>query len=281
MSDGGRRETARSVDVLGAARALGARIGGGPRIHLVLGSGLGPLAEAIDEPVVVPFQELPGLPAAGVAGHAGRFLAGRLEGRAVLVQSGRYHLYEGWPAEVVAAPVRIAAAVGAEVTMLTNAAGGIGRHLEPGALVLLDDHLNLQFRNPLTGPLRAGEPRFPDMSAPYDPGLAGEAMAAASRLGIRLHRGTYAALTGPSYETPAEIRALARAGADVVGMSTVPSVVAARSLGLRVVAVSVVTNRAAGLSDELLSHEEVVETGRRAGATLERLIREILSSLPG
>lgn len=270
------------IDPAGAARVLADRLGRlRPRHLLVLGSGLGGLASAVEDPVTVPFEVLPGFPPAGVGGHAGRFLAGRLEGRSVLVQSGRYHVYEGHPLSVVTAPVRMAAELGVVRVLLTNAAGGIGPGLEPGALMLLNDHLNLQLRSPLAGPVREGEARLPDMSAPYDPELSGLAVEAARARGIRLRRGVYAAVTGPSFETPAEIRMLARAGADAVGMSTVPSVLTARAAGLAVLAVSMITNRAAGLSPEPLSHEEVVAVGRRAGAALERVVRGVLAGASG
>lgn len=263
-----------------AARVLADRLGGVPEAVLVLGSGLGRLADAVDAPTVVPFTDLPGFPPPTVEGHAGRWVAGRLEGRSVLVQQGRFHVYEGHPLSVVALPIRTARALGADTLMVTNAAGGIRRDLGPGSLVVLDDHLNLQFRNPLTGPVVDGEIRFPDMSAPYDPALVARAEAAALAEGIRLTRGVYAAVTGPSYETPAEVRMLARMGADVVGMSTVPEVVTARAAGMRCLGFSLVTNPAAGRSLQPLDHAEVVEVGRRAGATLERLIRAVLRELP-
>lgn len=268
------------VDVARAAGALSDRIRARPEILLVLGSGQSSVADVVEVEATVRFEELPGLPAADVSGHAGRFLTGRLEGRPVLVQAGRFHFYEGWPPDVVVAPVRIAAKLGVATVVLTNAAGGIGRGLEPGSVMLLDDHLNLQLRTPLAGPARDGEARFPDMSAPYDPLLAEAALEVAEAEGIRLLRGTYAAVTGPSYETPAEIRMLARLGADAVGMSTVPTVLVARALGLSVLALSTITNRAAGLARGSLSHEEVLEVGRRASGTVETLIRGVVADLP-
>jgi purine-nucleoside phosphorylase len=268
------------VDVEAAARALDRRFPGTPTVSIVLGSGLSGLVEGVEDPVEVPFQEVPGLPASGVAGHAGRFVHGRLEGRPVLLQAGRFHAYEGHPMEVVCAPVRIAAALGVGAMVFTNAAGGISRGLEPGTLLLLDDHLDLQLRGPLAGPVVPGEERFPDMSAPYDPGLQRRAVAAAAELGIHLPRGVYAAVLGPSYETPAEVAMLRTLGADVVGMSTVPEVIAARARGIPVLAISLVTNRAAGLSLSPLSHDEVLETGRVAGRRLERLLRRLVGELP-
>ncbi|NNK63590.1 MAG: purine-nucleoside phosphorylase [Gemmatimonadetes bacterium] len=271
-----------SANSRAAAEALGARISGDvPEVMLVLGSGLGALADAVEDPVVVPFEELPGFPAAGVAGHAGHWVAGRLEGRSVLVQQGRYHLYEGHAPETVVLPVRTARALGVERLVVTNAAGGIRRDLGPGSIVLLDDHINLQFRNPLTGGVHQGEIRFPDMSAPYDTAWMNEVEALALRLRVPLARGVYVAVTGPSYETPAEVRMLGRLGADVVGMSTVPEVIAARASGMRCLGFSLVTNAAAGLGAGTLDHAEVVEVGRQAGATLERLLRGVLAELDG
>jgi purine-nucleoside phosphorylase len=260
-----------------AAEALAGRLPDRPELLLILGSGLGHVADAVDDAVVIPFEDLPGFPAPSVAGHAGRYVSGRLEGRRVLVQQGRYHVYEGYPPEVVSLPVRTARAVGIQSMIVTNAAGGIRRDLGPGSIVLLDDHINLQFISPLTGPLRGGEQRFPDMSAPYDPGWMARAESVALSLGIPLSRGVYVAVTGPSYETPAEVRMLERMGADVVGMSTVPEVIVARAGGMRCLAFSLVTNPAAGRTTRPLDHAEVMEVGRRAGATLERLLRGVVA----
>ncbi len=268
------------VDPSPAAQVLASRLDGVPDVMLVLGSGLGPLADAVDDPTVVPFQDLPGFPPPGVEGHAGRWVHGRLEGRPVLVQQGRYHLYEGHSPDVVALPVRTARALGADTLIVTNAAGGIREDLGPGSLVMLDDHLNLQFRSPLTGPVREGEVRFPDMTEAYDRRLMAVAEAAASSEGIELSRGVYAAVPGPAYETPAEIRMLEGMGADVVGMSTVPEVLAARASGMRCLGFSLVTNPAAGRVPEPLDHADVMEVGRTAGVTLERLLRAVLRALP-
>ena len=268
-----------ALDLDRALEALEARLDGTPELFLVLGSGLGGITEGVEGPLESPFQEIPGFPAAGVAGHKGRYVAGTLEGRRVLMQAGRYHFYEGYGPEVVTAPVRLARLLGVEAVLLTNAAGGINRKLRPGDLMLLDDHINLQWRSPLAGPVKEGEDRFPDMSAPYDPGLQELALAVAREQGIALHRGTYAAVPGPNYETPAEVRMLERMGADAVGMSTVPEVIAARAGGLPVVAISLITNQAAGLSPEPLSHEEVLEAGRDAGRTMERLVRGIVAGM--
>ncbi len=251
-----------------------------PEIGLVLGSGLGGLAGALTDATVVPFEDLPGFPASGVEGHAGRFVGGRLAGRYVLVQAGRYHVYEGHTDALVVAPVRVMAALGVSTLVLTNAAGGVHGTLEPGDLVLLDDHINLMFRYPLAGPVVGQEARFADMSEPYDRELGALALAVAAELSIPLHRGVYAAVSGPSYETPAEVRMLARLGAHTVGMSTVPEATVAAALGLRCLAFSMVTNKAAGLSLEPLAHAEVMEVGAAAGAALAELIAGVVARLP-
>lgn len=267
-------------DIAAAARVLAGRLPFAPRATVVLGSGLGVLLDRVEAAVSVPFEELPGFPGAGVAGHAGRFVAGLLGGIPVLVQAGRYHVYEGHPGSVVGAPVRLSAALGVEHLVLTNAAGGVDPALEPGDLVLLEDHLNLMFTSPLVGPVAPGETRFPDMSAPYDPELRHLALQVASDEGIALGRGVYAALPGPAYETAAEVRMLRILGADVVGMSTVPEVLVARALGLRCLAVSMVTNKGTGLSPHPLSHDEVMAVGRDAGVRLAALIEGVLARLP-
>jgi inosine/guanosine/xanthosine phosphorylase family protein len=267
-------------DIAGAARLLRERLAATPVATLVLGSGLAQVADALREPAAVPFEELPGFPPAGVVGHAGRFVAGLLGDRYVMVQAGRYHAYEGHPGEVVAAPVRLSAALGVDTLLLTNAAGGVDPGLEPGDLVLLDDHLDFTAGSPLMGPVVENEIRFPDMTRPYDPELAALAMAAAAELGIGLRRGVYAAVRGPAYETAAEIRMLRALGADVVGMSTVPEVQVARARGMRCLALSMVTNKGTGLSAEPLSHAEVVAVGREAGRRVGALLEEVVRRLP-
>lgn len=264
-----------------AADALLARIDLRPAVHVVLGSGLGSVADAVQEPVEVPFADLPGFPQPTVEGHAGRFVAGRIAGAPVLVQQGRFHFYEGWDAEVVGLPVRTGHALGARILFLTNAAGGIRPDLPPGSLMLIDDHLNLGFRAPLAGPVREGETGFPDMSRPYDPELMALAESAALKPGVPLSRGVYAMMLGPSFETPAEIRALRAAGADAVGMSTVPEVVIARALGQRVLAVSMISNWAAGLGDGSLDHEDVMAWADTAGRTLAPLLEALLPVAEG
>ncbi|HSW30921.1 MAG TPA: purine-nucleoside phosphorylase [Longimicrobiales bacterium] len=267
-------------DIAKAAALLGEKLSAAPAATLVLGSGLGHVVDAVEDPVTVPFVDLPGFPAAGVAGHAGRFVAGRLGGRYVLVQAGRYHVYEGHAEEVVAAPVRLSAALGVSTLLLTNAAGGVDPALEPGDLVLLDDHLNLMSWSPLFGPVAEGEVRFPDMTEPYDADLAALALAVAGELGIKLRRGVYAALTGPAYETAAEIRMLRTLGADVTGMSTVPEVLVARARGMRCMGLSMVTNKGTGLSAEPLSHADVIAVGRTAGQRVGALLEGVIRRLP-
>ena len=250
-----------------------------PRVHIVLGSGLSPLAAGVAEASRIPFERLPGFPSTTVESHSGQFVSGTLEGVPVLVQAGRYHLYEGHPVGTVVAPVRLGRALGADTLLVTNAAGGIAPGLRPGSLVLLRDHLNLQGVSPLTGPVRPGEERFPDMTEAYDGGLRSVAREVAGARGIELPEGVYAGLPGPSFETPAEIEMLSRLGADVVGMSTVQEVLAARAVGTRCLGLSLVSNLAAGRSPRPLSHAEVMEVAREAGARLDGLVRGILARL--
>ena len=247
-----------------------------PNVHIVLGSGLGGLAERVEDAVRMPFSRLPGFPRTSVEGHEGCFVIGRIGQTPVLVQSGRFHFYEGVGAEVVAAPVRVGRALGAGTLVLTNAVGGIRPDLVPGSILLVDDHINLMFRAPLAGPVAEGEQRFPDMSRPCDPALVQLAESAALETGIPITRGTYGGVAGPHFETPAEVRALRAAGADVVGMSTVPEVTVARAGGQRVLAFSVVTNHASGLGAGAIHHDEVMAygamEGKRLGVLLERLV---------
>lgn len=271
---------AEALRVEEAARALAERLPLRPEVLVVLGSGLGGMAGAVTGGVQVPFQDVPGFPTPGVEGHAGRFVAGELEGCAVLLQAGRFHLYEGHPPETVVRPVRVAAALGVGTLVVTNAAGALDRGLRPGTLLLLDDMINFQFRSALAGPVLPGEPRFPDLSTPFDPELRELARRVAREQGIHLARGTYVGMLGPSYETPAEVRMLASLGGDAVGMSTVLEVTAARARGMRVLGFSVITNPGAGLEPAPLDHAEVLEVGREAGLRLERLLRGVLRALP-
>ncbi|MDE3052339.1 MAG: purine-nucleoside phosphorylase [Gemmatimonadota bacterium] len=263
-----------------AGAAIRARVGDfRPVAAIVLGSGLGGLAARIHAPTVVPYGEIPGFPRATVAGHAGELLAGTLAGRPVLALAGRFHMYEGHEAALAAFPARVVHALGAPVLILSNAAGGIRASLAPGSLMLIEDHLNLMFRNPLVGRVEPGDERFPDMSDPYDPVLRALARSVADARGIALESGVYAALSGPSYETPAEVRMLGRLGADAVGMSTVPEVLVARAIGLRVLGVSCVTNPGAGLSETPITHAEVIETTARAAARFEALVEGVVAAL--
>ena len=262
-----------------ATDALQERLPFTPEAMLVLGSGLGALADAVEDPVAIPFAEVPGFPLAGVVGHAGRYVAGVLEGRKVLVQAGRFHVYEGHAAGLVIAPIRIGAGLGIETLLVTNAAGGVNRRFVPGDIMLIDDHLNMMGRNPLMGDRLPGEDRFPDMSVAYDAELRALAESVALERGVPLRRGVYAAVTGPSYETPAEVRMLSLLGADAVGMSTVPEVIAARARGMRVLGFSLITNHAAGLSLTPLSHDEVLETGRVAAEAFGGLVRGVVRRL--
>ncbi len=250
-----------------------------PTVALVLGSGLGALGDRIDDSVVIKYSEIPGFAPSTVEGHRGRLVCGRLEGKTVLAFQGRYHAYEGHEPAALATPIRSAAALGVGTLIVTCAAGGVNRELGPGTLMLLTDHLNLMARNPLVGPVREGETRFPDMTEPYDAGLRSLAAEVAREHGTELAEGVYAAMLGPSYETPAEIRMLERLGADAVGMSTVPEVIAARALGLRVLGIALITNAAAGISAGALDHDEVVAAGAAAADEFQRLVGGILARL--
>ena len=259
-----------------AAPLLGAHA---PDVAIVLGSGLGGLAARIEQPVVVPFRDVPGFPAATVVGHAGNLLVGRLAGRTVVALAGRFHMYEGHDATLAGFPVRVFAALGARTLVVSNAAGGIRRTFRPGDLMLIADHLNLMCRSPLIGALEPGDLRFPDMSTPYDPALRALASAVAGEQGLALQVGVYAGLLGPSYETPAEVRMLSTLGADAVGMSTVPEVLVARAVGMRVLGISCITNLACGLSADVLSHDEVLQTTRAVAARFERLVAGVVERL--
>ncbi len=250
-----------------------------PEVALILGSGLGALAEAVTEAVEVPVREIPGYPAPTVSGHAGRLVFGRLEGCRVVVLQGRLHCYEGYPPQTVTLPVRLVHALGAQRLIVTNAAGGLNPHFRPGTLMFIVDHINAAFRNPLVGRLADRRPLMrgaPDMSRAYDLDWLAEAEAVALCLGIPAQRGVYLWTLGPSYETKAEIRMYRRMGADAIGMSTVPEVLQARQLGMKVLGLSTITNMAAGLHAGPLSHEEVLQVGLQVRDRLERLIRGIL-----
>jgi purine-nucleoside phosphorylase len=246
---------------------------------VVLGSGLGFLTGRIEESIAIPYGDIPGFPATTVIGHGAELVAGRLAGKPVLVQSGRFHLYEGHDATVTALPVRAFATLGIDTLLLTNAAGGIRRTFSSGTVMLIADHINLTFRNPLAGPVLPGEERFPDMSDPYDASLRAVAREVARERRIAMDEGVYVQLLGPSYETPAEIRMLDRLGADAVGMSTVVEVIAARARGVRCLGFSVITNLAAGISPTKLHHAEVMETAHRVRNELAGLVEGVIERL--
>jgi purine-nucleoside phosphorylase len=269
----------RTAAVQRAAAAVRERLAGrSPNLAIVLGSGLGGLAEDITQAVRIPYREIPGFPLPAVAGHGGELVAGTLAGRAVIAQSGRFHMYEGHAADTCALPVRVFGELGVHTVILTNAAGGIRRTFAGGALMLIADHINLSFRNPLIGPVLPGDERFPDMSDPYDADLRTLARRVARDRRVVLDEGVYAGLLGPSYETPSEVRMLERLGADAVGMSTVVEVIAARARGMRCMGVSTITNLAAGISPTKLSHDEVMETAARVRGALTALVEGVVAA---
>ncbi len=241
-----------------------------PRLGMVLGSGLGPVAEAVSEAVAIPYGEIPGFPRPGVEGHHGRLVLGRLGGLPVAVLQGRAHYYESGRADVMKTPISALAGLGCEMLLLTNAAGSLRRPVGPGSLMLIADHINFGGANPLFGVTDGSQ--FLDMSAAYDPALRRTMLDAAAGLDLTLPAGTYMWFSGPSFETPAEIRAADRLGADAVGMSTVPETILARHAGLRVVAISVITNLAAGMEAAELSHETTMALAARGAETLRRLV---------
>lgn len=251
-----------------------------PRAGVVLGSGLGEFAGRVAEAVAIPYAEIPHFRKVSVAGHAGRLVLGTVGGAPVAVLQGRYHYYEGHAIEDVVFPVRVLGKLGISGLLLTNAAGGIGKALRPGDLMVIRDHINLMGLNPLRGANdeRLG-PRFPDMSAVYDPAFQEVIASAQAAIGLPAKQGVYLALSGPSYETPAEIRMLAALGADAVGMSTVPEAICARHLGMRVAGISCITNLAAGISARPLSHREVTETAERVKNDFIRLLELVIPKL--
>ncbi|HXP85232.1 MAG TPA: purine-nucleoside phosphorylase [Bryobacteraceae bacterium] len=250
------------------------------RIGVVLGSGLGAFADTLENPVETAYAQIPGWPASTAVGHAGKLVEGRIGEASVVVLAGRAHLYEGYTAQQVTFGIRELKRRGVSSVILTNAAGGINLEYKPGDLVLISDHINLLGANPLTGPNDdALGPRFPDMSEAYSEEYRDIARLAGESLGLALAEGAYAAVPGPSYETPAEIRYLRTIGADLVGMSTVPETIAANHMGMKVLAISCVTNMAAGVLPHKLDHKEVLETGARVRDTLVALLRSIVTRL--
>jgi len=251
-----------------------------PEIGLVLGSGLGALAEGIDSSLKINYSDIPDFPVSTVPGHAGRIVCGEMKGRSVMVFQGRFHFYEGYTMEEVVLPVRVMKLLGIRVLILTNAAGGINTSYKPGDLMSIRDHIKLTGESPLRGPnLQDFGPRFNDMSNAYSSDLREIIRGSAERTGTVVKEGVYAYMTGPSFETPAEIRMLRTLGADAVGMSTVPEVIVASHSGMRTAAISTITNMAAGILDQPLTHEEVMETGASVKGKLLALLSEIVESL--
>jgi purine-nucleoside phosphorylase len=251
-----------------------------PRIGVVLGSGLGAFADELSDAVRVPYSQVPSFPRSTAVGHAGQMVIGKANEVPVAAMQGRVHLYEGYSAEQVAFPVRVLGRMGIRALIITNAAGGINTKYKQGALVVISDHINLQGQNPLVGvnDERFGT-RFPDMTQAYWKPYRGMAVQAARRLGKAVHEGVYAGLLGPSYETPAEIRYLRTIGADLVGMSTIAEVIAARHMGIKILGISCVTNMAAGILDQPLNHEEVLDTAERVKGDFVALLRAVLGDI--
>ena len=263
-----------------ATRIIRSRVSVEPRIALVLGSGLGGFADDFDEAVAIPYEDIPGFVRSTAQGHAGRLVIGKVDSIPVVAMQGRVHYYEGYSLEEVTFPVRVFNLLGIKTLVLTNAAGGINVQLTQGALMMISDHVNLMGVNPLRGPNdeRFG-PRFPDMSAVYSRELQELVIDEAKAIGVEVRRGIYGALSGPSYETPAEIHLLRNLGADAVGMSTVPEAIVARHMDLEVLGISCITNMAAGISDEPINHEEVMATGDRVRETFAELLRRVITAI--
>ena len=263
-----------------AADYLRDRLPAAPQVGLVLGSGLGGLAGRLESPVHIPYSEIPGFVASTAPGHAGRFVAGRLAGRQVLCMQGRLHFYEGHTMEDIVFPVRVMKELGIEALILTNAAGGVNLEFAVGDLMVIEDHINFMGRNPLTGPNdEEVGPRFCDMTFAYTPALRELALKVAAEQGVAVRTGVYLGYMGPSYETPAEIRAFRTLGADAVGMSTVPEVIAASHCGLPVLAISLITNMAAGIEKKKLSGDEVIAIADRRAQVLQDLVEGVVAKL--
>lgn len=251
-----------------------------PKIGLILGSGLGVLADEIENPVKIPYQEIPGFPVSTVEGHAGQLVFGVLNGVEVVAMQGRFHFYEGYSMDKVTFPVRVMKAIGVEILIVTNAAGGVNESFSAGDLMIIKDHINFTGTNPLIGPNDANfGVRFPDMSGAYTKELRSLAKDVAARLGLEVKEGVYFGFSGPVYETPAEIRMVRVLGGDAVGMSTVPEVIVARHSGMKVLGISCISNMAAGILDQPLTHDEVIETTERIKANFLLYIKEIVKGL--
>ncbi|ART76950.1 purine-nucleoside phosphorylase [Sutcliffiella horikoshii] len=263
-----------------SAEYINAKLSNKPEIGLILGSGLGVLAEEIQNPVVIPYTEIPEFPVSTVEGHAGQLVIGELEGKTVIAMQGRFHFYEGYAMEKVTFPVRVMKYIGVEKLIVTNAAGGVNESFEAGDLMILTDHINNMGTNPLIGPnnneLGA---RFPDMSEPYCKQLRKLAKDVAAEIGLKVQEGVYVGNTGPSYETPAEVRMLRTLGGDAVGMSTVPEVIVARHSGMKVLGISCISNMAAGILDQPLTHDEVMETTEMVKANFLQFVKTIVKGM--
>jgi len=271
---------AERTKIMNTVEYIREKLPGQAELGLILGSGLGALAEELSEKVIIPYKDIPHYPESTVQGHAGQLVYGTLEGKKVLVMQGRFHYYEGYSMAQVTYPVRVMQKLGVNTLVVTNAAGGVNRSFTPGDLMLIQDHINLMGTNPLLGPNEdTFGPRFPDMSEAYNRELQALAEKVAADHGFSLQRGVYAGLTGPSYETPAEIRYLTVIGADAVGMSTVPEVIVANHGGMRVLGISCITNMAAGILARKLDHKEVMETADRIKEKFLALVRGIVREI--
>ena len=263
-----------------AADAVREQLGvSNPALAIILGSGLGGFVADLGDARHMAYGDVPGFPATAVSGHSGTLHAGTIAGREIVAMAGRFHLYEGHPPALAGFPVRVLHALGAQRLLVTNASGGVRRTLQAGDLMIIADLINLMWQNPLAGPLEPGDLRFPDMSAPFDPGLRERLRQAMLKSGMPVIEGVYAGLPGPAYETPAEVRMMERLGADAVGMSTVPEVIVARALRMDVAGISLITNLACGLSLTPLSHKEVLETGERVEKKFREVVREFITQL--
>lgn len=264
-----------------AAEVIRGRAGSeAPALGITLGSGLGGLAGDIKEAVVIPFADIPGFPTATVIGHAGSLVVGKIAEKRIVALAGRFHMYEGHSPQLAAFPVRVMHALGARIYFASNAAGGIRKDLSAGDLMIIEDHLNLTGVNPLTGPVEINDERFPDMTAPYDEELRDLLKACAKKISLPVKEGVYAWLPGPSFETKAEVRMLATLGADAVGMSTVPEVIVARAMGMRVAGMSCIANAASGIGVTPVLHTDVLDVTAKAAVGFQALVREFVEGLP-
>lgn len=268
------------AEIVTSAKYIQQKIGKAPKIGLILGSGLGVLADDIEDRVIIPYEDIPSFPTSTVEGHAGQLVYGTLQGATVIAMQGRFHFYEGYTLDKVTFPVRVMKAIGVEKLIVTNAAGGINTTFKPGDLMIITDHINNMGQNPLIGP-NDGElgVRFPDLSEAYNQKLQQLAFRAADRIGVPVKSGVYVANTGPSYETPAEIRMLRTWGGDAVGMSTVPEVIVARHSGMAILGISCISNMAAGILDQPLSHAEVIETTEKVKQSFLSLVKAVVKDM--